>query len=111
MSNHTPGPWQIVRDERDEEPHDPIEIFAGEYCVAAAIADGYHYDAYADDELFLPVVEANARLIAAAPELLDTLIAALPYVEMQEGDEHYKPGAVAKILKKMRAAISQAEGR
>jgi hypothetical protein len=49
------------------------------------------------------------ELFAAAPELLDVLALALPYVECCENDEAYKPGAVAKMVHKMRAAIAKAE--
>jgi len=49
-------------------------------------------------------------LIKAAPDLLDTLVLALPYVECAEDDPTYKPGAVAKVVKKIHAAIAKATG-
>ena len=52
----------------------------------------------------------DARLIAAAPDLLDALYIALPFVEDHEGSEIYKPGAVADAIRKIRAAIDKAEG-
>jgi|LauGreDrversion4_2_1035121.scaffolds.fasta_scaffold237043_2 hypothetical protein len=52
----------------------------------------------------------DARLIAAAPDLLDALYLALPFVEDHEGSEIYKPGAVADAIRKIRAAIDKAEG-
>lgn len=42
-------------------------------------------------------------------ELLDTLIEALPYVEMAEHDDAYKPGVVRKMAAKIKAAIAKAE--
>lgn len=42
-------------------------------------------------------------------DLLAALVEALPYVETAEHDDAYKPGAVAKVSKRMRAAIAQAE--
>lgn len=54
---------------------------------------------------------ANARLIAAAPDLRDMLVMALPYVESAVDDEAYKPGRVKALAAKMRAAIAKAEGR
>jgi hypothetical protein len=48
--------------------------------------------------------------IAAAPDLLDALYLALPFVEDHEGSEIYKPGAVADAIRKIRAAIDKAEG-
>lgn len=63
----------------------------------------YRYDVTAIDH-------PDARLIASAPEILEALIAALPYVETAESDEGYKPGAVAKVSAQMRAAIAKATG-
>ena len=51
----------------------------------------------------------DARLIAAAPDLLDALYLALPFVEDHEGSEIYKPGAVAEAIRKIRAAIEKTE--
>ena len=51
----------------------------------------------------------DARLIAAAPDLLDALCLALPFVEDHEGSEIYKPGAVTDAIRKIRAAIDKAE--
>jgi hypothetical protein len=53
---------------------------------------------------------ANARLIAAAPELLEALLVALPFVEDCEREEMYKPGVVKKHVKQMRALIEKATG-
>jgi hypothetical protein len=52
--------------------------------------------------------EANARLIAAAPDLLDMLCRALPFVEDAESDPCYKPESVRAVLKQIRAAITRA---
>lgn len=56
-----------------------------------------------------PMGEANARLISAAPDLLDALCTALPFVEDHEGSNIYKAEAVAKALATIRAAIAKAE--
>lgn len=55
--------------------------------------------------------QANARLIAAAPDLLAALITALPYIETAEMDEGYKKGAVAKVTREVLAAIKKATGK
>jgi hypothetical protein len=55
-----------------------------------------------------PMGEANARLIAAAPDLLEALCTALPFVEDHEGSNVYKSGAVARAVAQIRAAIEQA---
>lgn len=57
-----------------------------------------------------PMGEANARLIAAAPDLLDALCTALPFVEDHEGSNVYKAGAVARAVREIRAAIKAATG-
>lgn len=60
MSKHTPGPWVVERRST---------------MVATALngADGYElFDVRCD----VPEFEANARLTAAAPDLLEALIAA-----------------------------------
>lgn len=100
---HTPGPWTLYIHKdggnwdyqiRTVKPHNP----AGE--LGKHIADVNKYLA----------PEENGRLLAASPDLLDALIAALPYIECAMGDPCYKPGAVAKIVKQMQSAIAKAEG-
>jgi hypothetical protein len=51
---------------------------------------------------------ANAKLIAAAPDLLEALCTALPFVEDHEGSNVYKSGAVARAVKEIRNAIDRA---
>lgn len=52
---------------------------------------------------------ANARLIAAAPDLLHALLTALPFVEDATDDEIYKSHRVHAILKEIRATIAKAQ--
>ena len=54
----------------------------------------------------------NAKLIAAAPDLLEALCTALPFVE-DHAEDHatsgvYKSGAVARAVKEIRNAIDKA---
>jgi hypothetical protein len=62
-----------------------------------------------DDE-----TRGNVRLIAAAPELLDALFNALPYVEdVLDNPEQlacFKAGVVERHAKAIRAAIAKATG-
>ena len=53
----------------------------------------------------------DAKLGAAAPELLEAVYAALPFVEDALNDPAYKAGAVKKYLDQMRGAIAKAEGK
>lgn len=50
----------------------------------------------------------NARLISAAPDLLEALCTALPFVEDHEDSDIYKSGAVARAVAQIRAAIDKA---
>lgn len=106
MSEHTPGPWQWTSDGHpiidlarfrspgyynNPELHGPNGediITCGEYTVHNKVED--------------------ARLIAAAPELLNAL-------EMAEATivrlERHAPGSAQGTLDVVRAAIAKAEGR
>lgn len=63
MSGHTPGPWSLIVDDAG----DGSEIYG--FDVSAPNGRGIAYYDANDD----PETEANARLIAAAPELLEAL--------------------------------------
>ena len=69
---HTPGPWKVG-----------YKNESGRYIEAP---DGYvavvHYWSRSDEEM-----EANARLIAAAPDLLEALIWMVENDDTNEGDE------------------------
>lgn len=53
---------------------------------------------------------ADFPIYAAAPDLFDAIVAALPYVEMAEHDRAYKKGTVEKMVKQIREAIAKATG-
>ena len=63
MSKHTPGPWTANKPTRD---NGRAEIHAG--CMLVAQAFNWMLDAEGDEQCW-----ADARLIAAAPELLEAL--------------------------------------
>ena len=87
MSKHTPGPWQWT------QHFDPtISIYKDGFGQIARL-----YDSSAGTG------KANARLIAAAPDLLDALV---QFVDEFEGC--YADGEPAMI--KARAAIAKATG-
>jgi|15BtaG_2_1085339.scaffolds.fasta_scaffold01508_8 hypothetical protein len=58
----------------------------------------------------------ETRLTTAAPEMLDMLYTVLPYLEMAQSDDCYKPGKVAAaaaqawVVRSVRALIAKAEG-
>jgi len=92
MSNHTPGPWEIKRH------FDPGYKFisAPKHSHLAQVVWCM------EDEGRSPACEANARLIAAAPELLEVLEElADQYQYVHEFDAFYE---------RARAAIAKAKG-
>ena len=96
MAGHTPGPWEVAGN-----------------CVRTRYRMGDPDNSgvlVADVGVHLAERHANARLIAASPDVVEALILALPYVEAAEQDETYKPGAVAKVTAAIRAALSKATG-
>lgn len=102
MSKHTPGPWRVVTEEGR-----PVVKCANDFYITNTVdAAGYESD---DDTMF-----ANARLIAAAPDLLEALLTALPYVEDVLADKAqlacFKPGIVERHAAQIRAAIFSATG-
>lgn len=82
---HTPGPWAVSLGMRT------IQVIAGSFRLAIGI----------DKE-----AEANARLIAAAPELLEALKGLCGLAELRPGHLQDYKAAVADA----RAAIAKATG-
>lgn len=88
--SHAPAPWTLA---------------AGHSSRVLLINDarGHAVGEYVDTRN-----PADAHLIAAAPDLLEALCTALPFVEDHEDSNTYKAGAVAKALATIRAAIEKA---
>lgn len=104
MSKHTPGPWQsyetvhgaiaITTSEADPDELNPGKIVAR--CGLETCAGGWAHD---------ETDEANARLIAAAPDLLEACKAVVAY---EANPDNTKPWHV--ILDHLTMAIDKAEG-
>lgn len=88
MSKHTPGPWQInaISNEREK-----ISIIDADMCFVAEV-----WKTYVNGE---SRQQANASLIAAAPELLEVC----KYLVHMIGEENVPGNCIA--------AINKAEGR
>ncbi len=105
MAKHTPGPWTA-----EEATSNSIDIVSEEVEIATIISDE---DFPEDCE-----ERANARLIAAAPELLDAL---RDLADRAEGGVDYglchrgicsrSECAQCRRVDAARAAIAKAEGR
>lgn len=91
MKAHTPGPWRVDADR--------CEVQIGEHCRAYQRHDG---------GIWIDELEANARLIAAAPDMLAALHKALCLIGLR--DEWTFAGR-HEATEVIRAAIAKAEGR
>jgi hypothetical protein len=121
MSKHTPGPWS-VNTNKGSDKHELIHWVEAD---AHAVCDFYMTRGDGDDLRVIPLpnAEANARLIAAAPELLEALkdIKAefqrlkqavmddekMPLIAKMR-DAAYLDGVLAVITTKSDAAIAKA---
>ena len=102
--NHTPGPWEIWSganthcfDGIIRSPHSPNAIAF----VDADVTE-------IDDDVVRIDPSPNARLIAAAPELLEALRNCIEFIEdaqIVEAQWHWEP------VKQARAAIAKATGK
>lgn len=103
MSSHTPGPWTIAKQQTGLRL--PVVLLAGK---AAVTVQNVTHD--------LDECDANARLIAAAPELLEELRHTLRNVEAML---HMLPLAAPAVerqslttwAERNRVAIAKAEGQ
>ena len=101
MSKHTPGPWAVREHWSDDGAFEvyPTRGGAPSYGQWSALAEVPEYGK--EDS---PEAEANAHLIAAAPDLLEAL---QEIVNAADGDGWNQLDAG---LKKARAAIAKATG-
>ena len=88
MANHTPGPWRTAGlPVTPDSAHWPVGAYHDGQPVMVATVDPIH-----DDGQPGGACEANARLIAAAPRLLDACEAAIHELRVRRG---YKRGDAA----------------
>lgn len=104
---HTPGPWHVSlfgsfwTRIRSGDPKTGMVVAAT--CTQSSTARSYEANLRRAQQN-----EANARLIAAAPELLQSCIDLLAIVRVQNGNLHDDINAVQTVAL---AAIEKAEGR
>lgn len=100
MSKHTPGPWKVLNNVQIYD-----EKLGGEIAVCCRYA---RYDA---------VDHANAKLIAAAPDLLSALEECLPCLGWEHDSddelrwEHEQGNGYAELILRARAAIAKARAK
>lgn len=109
MSKHTPGPWEVYHDGY----HDVWSVEGGGDTLCAL----YFLDeeTHRRHPIGEPNAEGNARLIAAAPMLLEACKAAMRIVELwcpslpRHADDVHEFQALQSMRKKFRAAIALTE--
>ncbi|MFM5431434.1 hypothetical protein ACET9P_11135 [Aeromonas veronii] len=101
MSKHTPGPWERSKKTDGNWWH----IGAGNQAVAAV-----HAASKKRNEPYASMFEANANLIAAAPELLAALEEAVETIEWMNGCSSPARNEVEEAIREGRAAIAKAKG-
>lgn len=92
MNKHTPGPWQTSR---DAVPAGHVQVTVYEEATGQRVATAFER-------------EENARLIAAAPDLLAALVECEQFVG-DRGDD--KDDEEDHLLGTIRAAIAKARGQ
>jgi hypothetical protein len=98
-ASHTPGPWSVIHD-----PARTVIDIEPEYSPFGRVATISPVDGQEDGGRSHSIELANARLIAAAPELLD--VAKAIAAEWQRS-----PNIPYPQRETLRAAIAKAEGR
>lgn len=103
QGEHTPGPWKVFWGKRKRHMFIGIGTEAGE-----GVTDP-HFSLWRGDS---EEAAANARLIAAAPDLLEALRALADAHYMTISSEGYDPThSDCPVLNDAHAAISRATGR
>ena len=115
MSKHTPGPWVVfINDAGDAHTGWPISIHPKDNNEKSIVRTGGMYPYEWDEYTSQAEAVANARLIAAAPDLLEALQEISAFMQGHElwvdgmirypGDKEITPSEIA------RAAIKKAIG-
>ncbi len=102
MTDYTKGPWGVFN-------------LNGTICIDNRGGDGRRpcivdWPGFDGNEMSRKENEANARLIAAAPEMLEALNAAVSQVHLTNSTEPMSPD-VKRVFDQCCAAIAKAEGR
>ena len=91
MNKHTKGPWRYWTQRRPESEDTCTFVSIDGVEILRAVTK--------------TMTEADARLIAAAPDLLEVLQWFMPFIESEQDDERQAPW-----VEKARAAIAKATG-
>lgn len=107
-AGHTPGPWvanswgSCVETQAHDLPLNRVHGYGSDYTLICSLNDGEYHE-YRDGMEQL----ANARLIAAAPDLLKALAEVLQWHGVLTGPDD---SIAVDVQKRGRAAITKATG-
>lgn len=106
MSNHTPGPWVFSDNTKLGWKTNPYSVSVKRKGHFTAVADIPNRKLLTDEEK-----KANARLISAAPDLLEALKEITSdYAERFDLDDPSTNPGIKSSIKLARAAIAKATG-
>ena len=100
-TKHTPGPWHIIHEPTLSTYHIRVEDLD-----AAPVASLFYSSGGSRPQLSRELIDANARLIAAAPDLLAACEAIMPHLDSDLNA--HEPWV--KEISAMAAAIAKAKG-
>lgn len=111
--NHTPGPWEIhLITEGSEKGSETIANVGTSQREMGRTWQGVcDINTWGREYVNDAESQANAHLIAAAPELLEACQWVLFHLEHREGLRHRKDLFSDDELNRLRTAIAKAEGR
>lgn len=106
-TQHTPGPWRI-----GPSPTADCRIYADNSGANHAIARTYGLEMNGPGvcELTRPMNRADAKLIAAAPEMLDMMYLALQFIEESMLCPDARTLSVDDAMAQIQAVIAKAKG-
>ena len=111
MSKHTPGPWEAEHHRSDGEPSDGPGHWTIEVKIVHYSADPYGVvaDTLNRDHRLGPDDDAaNARLLAAAPDLLSGCHALLGLIQLIGGRDDLTPELIEVLSSNHRIAEAEA---
>ena len=103
MTKHTPGPWEV------NTPNGLLIVADGVTLARMAYSIGGFSQGSISNSPGISEAEANARLIASSPELLEALAVLIDHAK--EAYPHFEDTRGKADIRKAEAAIAKAEGR
>ena len=103
QAQHTPGPWFA---NKNTAGYYDISTGDTDYSPSFAAA---HQNPYM--QVDADVLDANAHLIAAGPDMLEALEKCEPFIRSGDVDTRGGKAELSRLAGIMRAAIAKAEGR